>query len=501
MRQMLPVIVLFGMSAPGLGTDYHVSPSGDDNASGELTNPWRSVERANAASLKPGDRLLFEAGHSYPGTLTFDEHDSGVESRHVVVSSYGEGRATIDGKAGSGIIADGCDYLKIENINGTGAGRKNGNSGSGIHVRNATGATIAQVEVQGFRHCGVLAEGVRDCLVDGVYAHNNGSSGIQVGDDELWSENVRIVRCIAANNPGDPQNLTNHSGNGIVVGYVRGCTIEYCEAMNNGWDMPRQGNGPVGIWAWNADRITIQHCISHDNKSSSDDGGGFDLDGGVTNSIMQYNLSYGNDGPGYLLCMFPYALPWKNNVVRYNISQNDGKPGQHAGIRIYWLEGMSDAEIYNNTVYNEDGSAMGFYGDSMPGMRFRNNIFVSGGPSIEGDIHEARFEGNLYWRLKGAPFVQDGHASLEAWSAATGQECVDNTIVGIWADPQLVRPGMASLADVEALTSLGEYKLKGDTPCIGAGLIVEDNGGRDFWGSPLPADAKPCIGAYEAPEK
>ncbi|GMV91716.1 MAG: hypothetical protein AMXMBFR82_14940 [Candidatus Hydrogenedentota bacterium] len=497
---MLPVFIMVGMNALAHGIDYHVSPSGDDLASGERTSPWCSVERANAASFEPGDRLLFEGGHTYPGTLTFDAHDSGAESRPFVVSSYGEGRAAIDGRTGSGVVADGCDYLKIENINFTGAGRKNDNAGCGVHVRNAKGTTIAQIEVQGFRHCGVLVEGVQDCLIDSVHAHNNGSSGIQVGDEELWSENVRIVRCIAENNPGNPANLTNHSGNGIVAGFVRGCTIEYCEAMNNGWDMPREGNGPVGIWAWNADRVVIQHCISHDNKSPSDDGGGFDFDGGVTNSIMQYNLSYGNDGPGYLLCMFPYALPWKNNIIRYNISQNDGKPGQHAGIRIYWLEGMSDAEIYNNTVYNEDGSAVGFYGKRMPGMRFRNNIFVSGGPSIEGACHEAHFEGNLYWRLKGAPFALDGHASLDAWSAATGQERVDNKIVGIWADPQLVRPGMASLANVEALSSLPEYKLNSDSPCIGAGLVMDENGGRDFWGTPLPGDAKPSIGAYEVPQ-
>ena len=100
--------------------------------------------------------------------------------------------------------------------------------------------------------------------------------------------------------PGDPSNLTNHSGNGIVVGNVSDAIIEYCEASNNGWDMPRKGNGPVGIWAWNADRVTIQFCISHDNKSPGDDGGGFDLDGGVTNSVLQYNLSYNNDGPGLL---------------------------------------------------------------------------------------------------------------------------------------------------------------------------------------------------------
>ncbi len=54
--------------------------------------------------------------------------------------------------------------------------------------------------------------------------------------------------------------------------------------------MPRIGNGPVGIWAYEADSVIIQHCISYKNKTSKggEDGGGYDLDGGTTNSVIQY---------------------------------------------------------------------------------------------------------------------------------------------------------------------------------------------------------------------
>ena len=94
--------------------------------------------------------------------------------------------------------------------------------------------------------------------------------------------------------PGNPVNLENHSGNGIVVDHVRRCTIEYCEAFNNGWDMPRKGNGPVGIWGWEAHRLTIQFCISHDNKTQKGavDGGGFEWFGnsGTTSARVTYNF-------------------------------------------------------------------------------------------------------------------------------------------------------------------------------------------------------------------
>ena len=88
--------------------------------------------------------------------------------------------------------------------------------------------------------------------------------------------------------------------------------VEYCEAMENGWDMPRPGNGPVGIWGYEADHLTIQYCYSHDNKTSPNgyDGGRFDFDGGITNSVMQYNLSMNNEGAGYGLFQFGGAGAW-----------------------------------------------------------------------------------------------------------------------------------------------------------------------------------------------
>ncbi len=475
---------------------YHVSPKGDDAAPGAFSTPWKSIEKINKTDFQPGDQILFEGGCTYPGAIRLDGLDTGMPGNPVTISSYGDGRATIDAGNDTGLKADGCDSLVVKNINFKGSGRKQGSNGSGVDIQNCIGSSIDQVEAQGFRLCGVTVQGVRDMRITHVYAHDNGAAGIGVGDQ--WSTNVYIGYCVAENNPGDPLNLDNHSGNGIVVGSVRGCIIEYCEAMNNGWDMPREGNGPVGIWAWNADRVTIQFCISHDNKSPSWDGGGFDLDGGVTNSVMQYNLSYNNIGPGYFMCMYWPSPVWKNNIIRYNISQNDGlKNEQCGGIRINWMEGMSDAQVYNNTVYNKFGPAIDITGDQAPGFVFRNNILVGAKRLISGDAFKVRFEGNLYWLLDGGKFSVDGYDSLEAWSAATGQERVNGVLVGQWAAPRLVRMGKASCTKPTDLAALKEYHLKHGSSCIGAGVPIEDNGGRDFWGNPVAKEGKPTIGAHE----
>jgi hypothetical protein len=45
--------------------------------------------------------------------------------------------------------------------------------------------------------------------------------------------------------------------------------------------------------------------------------------------------------------------------------------------------------------------------------------------------------------------------------------------------------------------TLSRFGLASDFPCIGAGTVVNDNGGRDFFGNPVPANDPPTIGAFQ----
>jgi len=478
--------------------EYYISVAGNDSTPGTEAQPWRSIAKVNETDFQPGDTVLFEAGKTLTGTISLDKNDSGSSVKKIVITSYGIGRAIINGGNCTGLIADGCNHLIVKNLNFKGSGRKSGNTENGVHIIDLSGAEIDNLDVSSFRSNGILGEGIRDVRITNVHTHENGHAGICVGasPSNARSENVYIGCCTAENNPGDPSNLTNHSGNGIVAGNINNAVIEYCLAMNNGWDMPRKGNGPVGIWAWNADNVVIQFCISHDNRSPGDDGGGFDLDGGVTNSILQYNLSYNNDGPGYFLCQYPSAPVFKNNIIRYNISQNDGmKNNRRSGIDIYAAnKQMSDCKIYNNTVYNKNGAGIGFGGLDVPGVVIRNNIFICAGELIKGRAKRGRFENNIYWAVDDRGLTFDGH-TFEQWITKTGQEKIGDKIVGRYVDPLLVEPGGATLTDPKKLASLKAYRLKAGSPCIGAGVPIDNNGGRDFWSNKVLEKERPVIGA------
>lgn len=503
------------LAAPAPATDYYLSPRGDDRNPGTLEKPWRSLAKVNVTSFAPGDRILLEGGQSFTGPLELASDDKGTPAQNLVIGSWGPGRATIDGGSGRAISIEGCDYVLVQDLKLTGAGRNSGNTAHGLYLARSKGSTITRVEVSGFRHAGIYITSSEDVRVTHVHAHDNGFAGIHSGGDRASarSRNLYVADSLAENNPGDPTVRKNHSGNGIVLGYVDGAVIERCEARYNGWDMPWTGNGPVGIWTHDADRVVIQYCISHHNRSTALDGGGFDFDGGVTNSVLQYNYSHNNFGSGYLICQYEGAPRFANNIVRYNISLDDGLFDHNAGIFV-WVggAGMESTLVHNNTVWNSKGSAVGLgiskkYAAHLPRITFYNNLFVSQGPLIYNRTEEVgwvgEFLGNLYWALGERGFRCGPHKELEAWAAASKQEWLDGRLAGIFAEPRLLRTGPALLFDPRKLHTLADFRLMPGSPATGAGLDLRarfgiDPGPVDFFGNPLPRQGPLSIGAHEA---
>lgn len=512
------VLIAFGFACTNnSGSFYYISSEGDDTNSGKSeSKAWRSIDRINVQDFSPGDMILFRGGDEFGGTLSLTSEDSGDGDSRLVVSSYGEGKAVIHGGTKQAIRADSCQYLTIKNLELVGQGRKSGNVTDGLLATNCDGMNINEVEAFGFQKSGIHVRNSNDVIITHVYAHENGFSGIHVtgntkSDPENYSNhNLYIGYCVAENNPGDPTVLKGHSGNGILASSVEGGIIEYCEAFNNGWDMPWTGNGPVGIWIWDCTDFTIQYCIAHHNRTNpvAADGGGFDFDGGVSNSVIQYCIAHNNEGAGFGLYEFGAAKPWENNSVRYNISYNDGIiNGGSVGI---WKNDdrgvMRNCQIYNNTFYNslDSGSNIWVY-DNYPGFCFRNNVFVYNGSLLsEGNkLGEEVFQGNLYWNLaEEESFL--GYANLKSWAMETGKEIVGEEFSGFYNEPLFNEAGSMELSDPEKITP---EALSGIIPRKGSLLIDKginlreqfdiDPGPEDIVGTPIPSGKGFDIGAIE----
>jgi hypothetical protein len=523
------LLAVWLLAVPHAGaTTYYVSAGGNDAASGTATSPWRTLARVNGLMLHPGDAVLLRGGDTFSGSLNFDSSDAGSATLPIVLTSYGTGRATIASGGAAGIsVSDAAGY-RISNLTLVG----NGGVASGIVFFNDLSSGIKlpyiridSVEVSGYGRDGIEigswngASGYRDVQIIDAVAHDNARTGIFVYAQRAnVHESVTISGARAFNNFGTAGTGTN-SGSGIVLSGVNGGVIERSVAHSNGWrcDAPE---GPVGIWTYDSTQVRIRHNEAYRNRTGGGaDGGGFDLDQNVSMSIVEYNYSHDNDGAGYMLAHSPLNDLHYGNVVRYNISQNDGRRNSYAAIEIWGR--IRSTEVYNNTVFvSAAGSgtprAVRVGNRSIPDhdvdrLHFRNNIFQTAGPVPLVEVtagqlsgaNDLRFEGNDYFTT-GSPFValwgSTPYSSLTAWRS-TGQEMKGTTAVGRTDDPKLTAPGGgATFDDATRLETLDAYRLKQGSPLVNAGLDLSalysiDAGGQDFYGTAL--DGAVDVGACE----
>jgi len=164
----------------------------------------------------------------------------------------------------------------------------------------------------------------------------------------------------------------------------------------------------------------------------------------------------------------------EDTVIRYNISQNDGVNTA----RVLHISGhVKHTMIYNNTIYvgpKQDLPLLLFTdwsGGNPEGTTFINNIFfVDGRVSYQwGQSRSNVFSNNVFF---------GNHQEIPPDSHA------------ITNRPSLLRPGCGSHG-LDSLSGYQPAKAEG----LPRGQVILNNGGRDFFGHPVPATQPPFIGA------
>jgi len=520
MQRIMPltlvlITVLFFFSSLVTGTTYYVNNiDGDDGNEGtSLKRAWKSLDKVNETTFEPGDRILFAANSRYTGQLKPQGCGGLINGkvRPVVVDMYGEGKKPcIDaqGKYRSALYLYNVEYWEVNNLEITnkGAERQARRMGVYVHIRDfgtahhillknlfvhdingslikkeGAGHGIAwrnEGEEKKSRFDGLLIEG---CHL--VRCERNGIIGSGYWQrDKIWypSLNVVIRDNLLEEIPGD----------GIVPIGCDGALVEH-NIMRNCTRLLPDGDAAAGIWPWGCDNTTIQFNEVSDHKAPWD-AQGFDSDWDCRNTIIQYNYSHDNEGGFLLICNNGGAKKSiainTGTIVRYNISVNDGlrAVGKHAGFSpCFHISGpVKDTKIYNNIIYVPKKSdlkidktmvKMDNWGGPWPeNTYFANNIFfVEESTSYDwGQSISHIFEHNLYYgRHENAP--DDKNAVTE---------------VPLFVAPESAKAGFETLRG---------FMLKKGSPCIGAGIRIDDNGGRDFRGNTVTKDGPRNIGAYE----
>ncbi len=533
-----------------LAATFYVSPAGNDTNSGtSVATAWKTINKVNGTTFAPGSIILFQGGSAFSGLIYFAPGTGGTHLAPITLSSYdpvtgatvpenavSSERATIHGGNGGAFYAWRTAGLILQHLNFTGSGTAT-NTGDGVAFYNDIGGgvkydrlEIRHAEVTGFGKHGVAiggyngASGYRGITVTDLHSHHNVLSGMilygpeyQAATPTYANENVQVAWSRAHNNDGVATATTNN-GSGFVFGSVKTGLMEHCVAHDNGKNNT-PSEGPVGLWAYDSDRVTIQFCESYDNRTaSSGDGDGFDLDQNTTNCVLQYNYAHGNDGAGFLVYAGAGKVN-KNNVVRYNISENDGRKLGYGAI---FVAGKIDGvDVYGNTVYlasptnpsTPSAIRIGNISANPINVRIRNNILVTNKTGnnvnllrVDSPRADHFIQGNLYHAVNGYRVLWGGttYTSQNSWLAAvTNQERIGGSIVAVTADPLLSNPGNGgTLGDTTLLSTLTAYRIAANSPAREAGqnlaaLFGIDPGARDFFGNPSPSGFRPDMGAHE----
>jgi hypothetical protein len=531
-------------SAYTCSTTYYVDPLGRDTANGlTASTAWKTLAKVSASKFAPGSCILLKSDAVFTGTLSLGADDANDPARPVVVTTTGADKAWISAGTAKGISVYNTGGVTIKNLGIYGSGYSK-NSTNGIDVYTDTpnakqyyGITIDSVDVSGFGASGISIAGTpsdhsksgfEDVTIVNTLAHANGDAGIQSygnfsSTSTTYSHSNFMLDHVAAYGNVGISTKGSNSGSGIVLGDVNGAVIQNSVASDNGANNGNVGGGPVGIWAWDSNKVAIAHNESYANKSGTvADGDGFDLDGGVTNSVMEYNYSHDNAGAGFLVYQYAGARAQANNVVRYNISQNDARSSIYGAVTIGGATGYParNVDVYGNTLFvapsKTGGTPAGIrvWGGAT-NTRFFNNIVFAPSGTILASVEKSTtttFLGNDWWTSGGAFKILVGgssysdqkatqYSSLTAWSNATGAERSSGQLVGKSVDPQLTAPGQGpTFGDASKLTTLTAYMLRSGSTVADAGVNLANagilNGGVDFYGNVAPYGAY-SIGAHE----
>ncbi|HSV15698.1 MAG TPA: right-handed parallel beta-helix repeat-containing protein [Tepidisphaeraceae bacterium] len=500
---------------------YYVSSGGNDGAAGTSTGAaWRTIARVNAASLKPGDRVLFAGGQTFSGGINLK--NGGSSSSPIVIGSYGSGHAIIKSGTRDGAYLLNKGGVWFQNL--TFVGSPNGWQHDGIHFEIVSGRMsnirVENCTISGYGGNGVFVMGDRsgagfsDVRITGNTVHDNVNTGIATfALSHNAISGVYIANNDVYDNYGDGKSTC--TGSGIMLGGLNGAVVEHNVAHHNGY---KGGNGNLGIWAYDSNNVILQYNESYGQHSfRGQDGGGFDFDADTSNSIMQYNYSHDNDGNGFQLNQWRNNSLFTGDIVRYNVSQNDARKNNYAGLEAWGK--VLNSTFYNNVSFVSPSKAGGnpsgikvhnasVGGLYVSGLHFANNIVITTGgrplvlvSSAElGGAKDLRFVGNDYWSSGSAANFNFGrtYTSLSAWQSATGQEKLNGKSVGLQVDPKLTAAGTGGVLNGN-LAQLSAYRLQSTSPLINKGVNVATVFGvagvsKDFFGDPIAAGAASEIG-------
>ena len=508
------------------------SRNGNDRNNGQTpATAWKTLDKINSVTLKPGDKIFLARGSVFEGSLSLSV--SGTREKPVEITAWPENDTTrplpVINSVGylAGISISNSSHLTLSNLEivsdagtpaepaalksryGVLAVSDGLNESKGIVLENLYIHNIfasQQVPAGGQnptsnKGMGIFFESGETAPFDSITIkncriENTGHTGIRIRanteDPAFYAQHIFILG----------NRLKNIGGPGIQPGKCDHVLVSRNVVDHSGSTAdPRMHGRGSGIWPWYCHDVLIEHnrfMYAHGKMDSH----GAHIDHNCSDVIIQYNLSIENGGG------FVEILGANHNCsYRYNISVNDGwrvkgvdgalQNGEILFISNYTgknvpKEGPYDSYIYNNTIYvKKEITSWFFLAPTTDGLLVANNIFYLTGPT-----QTSVRKGNDVPGASPQNIVFRNNLYLYPHTLPEGFPVQDT--LSFTGDPKFARPGGYEAEDyLPANATLVKdkgttiKKLPGDSIGLRRGLKVE----KDILGNPVTG--KPDVGAIE----
>jgi len=458
---------------------------------------WKTLAPVNAKQFAPGDSISFIAGCTWTGTL--HPGGSGTNGSTITIDEYGTGAMPHieGGGATQAVLLSGQQYWDINNLEVSNMASTSGTRRGvrviatsvahhihlvGLNVHNISGqlgtdATSKATGGIGFESTGGSGSSFDDILIENCTIAHADDVGIYLSADSGTAPRSANWAQAKWNNVVIRGNHLNDIGkNAIIIRSSDAALVE--NNVINGSSTRLHGNAIYTIGTLN---VVMQFNEVYNTALTGFSGledTAFDPDNDSVGTVIQYNYSHNNAGGMANPNMIPGAGNYSDGtIIRYNISQND----VHGVIQ--FSGAATNTQIYNNTIYIGAGLSPDIFGAHLWGgtgnwannTTYSNNIIynVGNGTYGLGGSTNNVFDANLFF---------GNHPASEPADPRK-----------ITSNPLLQNPGSGGTG----INTLDGYHLQPGSPAAGSGVAISNNGGRDFFGTALPAGA-PDRGAAQS---
>ncbi|WP_162834544.1 right-handed parallel beta-helix repeat-containing protein [Amycolatopsis circi] len=491
-------------TASATGTTYYVDCAGgnDANSGTSTAQAWKTLGKASAAVFHGNDKILLKRGTQCAGTLA--PKGSGTASQPIGIGAYGSGakpKIAAGGALAAVLLQDvqGWEVRDLD-LSNTGSAPQATDVRFGVYVLLTDFGVghhyiVQNVDVHDVNGCD--CQNPHQLTPSGGIGFKAAGANVPTAFDDISVDHDTITKVdrqgiVTSSDwekrPEYPQGrgasfqpitglkvhdniLNNIGGDGIAVFNSTNALVESNVLRDFA---QRSAEYSAGMYAYNSDNTTFRS-----NDASSKPGPlpaqPYYFETANNGTVFEYNYSQNNSGGAMGMCN-DVGVTAKNNVFRYNVSQNDSGTGSypwgdHIGVVTLLCGSVTGMSVYGNTFYSTTAERL-VANAGAPALNFTDNIFVGRAAGSAIDDPSGTYDHNVYDHVTNVP-ASDKHALV--------------------VNPMLLNPGTAN-----SRTTAGGYRLSAGSPALSAGTPVPNNGGRDYFTYPIPAD-KPSIGAYAGP--